>query len=161
MLCLFTHWNFKIIWLKKIFLAPISCKKKTVSCDQWGYTGCGYRPDPMSVSVHGWILNFSKYSKRTTENIFLCLLRNRHGPFLLFVSFLHVHTPLFTTAKFLGKSHHGLYGDNVEEMDWMVGKAHTPMYYKAGKRLRPKRLQIPTLLKTSYRLLQKTTTETS
>ncbi|NXE80945.1 ARSD Arylsulfatase, partial [Cochlearius cochlearius] len=48
--------------------------------------------------------------------------RNRHGPFLLFVSFLHVHTPLFTTAKFLGKSHHGLYGDNVEEMDWMVGK---------------------------------------
>ncbi|XP_008934799.1 PREDICTED: arylsulfatase D-like, partial [Merops nubicus] len=48
--------------------------------------------------------------------------RNRHRPFLLFVSFLHVHTPLFTTAKFLGKSHHGLYGDNVEEMDWMVGK---------------------------------------
>ncbi|KAF1548114.1 Arylsulfatase D, partial [Eudyptula albosignata] len=48
--------------------------------------------------------------------------RNRHGPFLLFVSFLHVHTPLFTAAKFLGKSRHGLYGDNVEEMDWMVGK---------------------------------------
>ncbi|KFQ80056.1 Arylsulfatase D, partial [Phoenicopterus ruber ruber] len=48
--------------------------------------------------------------------------RNRHGPFLLFVSFLHVHTPLFTMAKFLGKSRHGLYGDNVEEMDWMVGK---------------------------------------
>ncbi|XP_010123028.1 PREDICTED: arylsulfatase D-like [Chlamydotis macqueenii] len=48
--------------------------------------------------------------------------RNRHGPFLLFVSFLHVHTPLFTTAKFTGKSNHGLYGDNVEEMDWMVGK---------------------------------------
>eukprot|EP00076_Gallus_gallus_P036860 XP_025002398.1 arylsulfatase D isoform X2 [Gallus gallus] len=47
--------------------------------------------------------------------------RNRNGPFLLFVSFLHVHTPLFTTVKFLGKSHHGLYGDNVEEMDWMVG----------------------------------------
>ncbi|NXL98125.1 ARSD Arylsulfatase, partial [Tyrannus savana] len=48
--------------------------------------------------------------------------RNRHGPFLLFVSFLHVHTPLFTTSKFLGKSRHGLYGDNVEEMDWMMGK---------------------------------------
>ncbi|KFO79920.1 Arylsulfatase D, partial [Cuculus canorus] len=48
--------------------------------------------------------------------------RNRHGPFLLFVSFLHVHTPLFTTAKFQGKSRHSLYGDNVEEMDWMVGK---------------------------------------
>ncbi|KAH1186516.1 hypothetical protein KIL84_019265 [Mauremys mutica] len=48
--------------------------------------------------------------------------RNKHGPFLLFVSFLHVHTPLFTTEKFLGKSRHGLYGDNVEEMDWLVGK---------------------------------------
>ncbi|NXD07480.1 ARSD Arylsulfatase, partial [Nothocercus nigrocapillus] len=47
---------------------------------------------------------------------------NRHRPFLLFVSFLHVHTPLFTTARFLRKSRHGLYGDNVEEMDWMVGK---------------------------------------
>ncbi|NXK08578.1 ARSD Arylsulfatase, partial [Herpetotheres cachinnans] len=49
-------------------------------------------------------------------------LRNRHGPFMLFVSFLHVHTPLLTTATFPGKSCHGLYGGNVEEMDWMVGK---------------------------------------
>ncbi|XP_062983749.1 arylsulfatase H-like [Elgaria multicarinata webbii] len=48
--------------------------------------------------------------------------RNKQGPFLLFVSFLHVHTPCFTTKLFRGKSRHGLYGDNVEEMDWMVGK---------------------------------------
>ncbi|XP_066478730.1 arylsulfatase D-like [Tiliqua scincoides] len=48
--------------------------------------------------------------------------RKKHGPFLLFVSFLHVHTPLFTTEKFLGKSRHGIYGDNVEEMDWLVGQ---------------------------------------
>ncbi|XP_020642644.3 arylsulfatase D isoform X1 [Pogona vitticeps] len=47
---------------------------------------------------------------------------NKHRPFLLFVSFLHVHTPLFTTERFLGKSRHGLYGDNVEEMDWLVGQ---------------------------------------
>ncbi|XP_078513695.1 arylsulfatase H-like isoform X2 [Lissotriton helveticus] len=47
--------------------------------------------------------------------------RNQKGPFLLFVSFLHVHTPLVTTERFLDKSKHGLYGDNVEEMDWMVG----------------------------------------
>ncbi|XP_015282001.1 PREDICTED: arylsulfatase H-like [Gekko japonicus] len=50
------------------------------------------------------------------------LERNKKGPFLLFVSFLHVHTPLVTTKMFRGKSRHGLYGDNVEEMDWMVGK---------------------------------------
>ncbi|XP_040390274.1 arylsulfatase H-like isoform X4 [Cygnus olor] len=48
--------------------------------------------------------------------------RNKHKPFLLFLSFLHSHTPLLTTEKFLGKSSHGLYGDNVEEMDWMVGQ---------------------------------------
>ncbi|KAJ7319641.1 hypothetical protein JRQ81_019152 [Phrynocephalus forsythii] len=47
---------------------------------------------------------------------------NKHRPFLLFVSFLHVHTPLFTTERFLGKSKHGLYGDNVEEMDYLVGR---------------------------------------
>ncbi|KAJ1116266.1 hypothetical protein NDU88_004482 [Pleurodeles waltl] len=47
--------------------------------------------------------------------------RNQKRPFLLFVSFLHVHTPLVTNERFLGTSQHGLYGDNVEEMDWMVG----------------------------------------
>ncbi|KAK9401908.1 arylsulfatase H-like [Crotalus adamanteus] len=48
--------------------------------------------------------------------------RKKQGPFLLLVSFLHVHTPLVTTENFIGKSSHGLYGDNVEEMDWMVGQ---------------------------------------
>uniref|UniRef100_A0A8D0H7W4 Sulfatase N-terminal domain-containing protein n=1 Tax=Sphenodon punctatus TaxID=8508 RepID=A0A8D0H7W4_SPHPU len=64
--------------------------------------------------------------KTTTSNILKeavsFIERNRHGPFLLFVSFLHVHTPLITTKKFRGKSKHGLYGDNVQEMDWMVGQ---------------------------------------
>ncbi|XP_006877302.1 PREDICTED: arylsulfatase H [Chrysochloris asiatica] len=48
--------------------------------------------------------------------------RYKRAPFLLFVSFLHVHTPLITKEKFVGHSKYGLYGDNVEEMDWMVGK---------------------------------------
>ncbi|KAM6149248.1 arylsulfatase F-like [Rhynchocyon petersi] len=47
--------------------------------------------------------------------------KNRLHPFLLFFSFLHVHVPLPTTDKFMGISKHGLYGDNVEEMDFMVG----------------------------------------
>ncbi|XP_071076485.1 arylsulfatase D-like [Desmodus rotundus] len=47
---------------------------------------------------------------------------NKHRPFLLFVSLLHSHIPLVTTNEFLGRSQHGLYGDNVEEMDWLVGK---------------------------------------
>ena len=49
-------------------------------------------------------------------------LRYKHEPFLLFVSFLHVHTPLITKDKFVGHSKYGRYGDNVEEMDWMVGR---------------------------------------
>uniref|UniRef100_H3AA90 Arylsulfatase D n=1 Tax=Latimeria chalumnae TaxID=7897 RepID=H3AA90_LATCH len=48
--------------------------------------------------------------------------RNKQIPFLLFFSLLHVHTPLFTRTKFIGKSKHGQYGDNVEELDWMVGE---------------------------------------
>ena len=49
--------------------------------------------------------------------------RHRHRPFLLFLSLLHVHIPLVTTEQFLGNSQHGLYGDNVEEMDWLVGRS--------------------------------------
>uniref|UniRef100_A0A8C3W3W2 Arylsulfatase F n=1 Tax=Catagonus wagneri TaxID=51154 RepID=A0A8C3W3W2_9CETA len=50
------------------------------------------------------------------------LERHREGPFLLLFSFLHVHMPLPTADAFLGVSKHGLYGDNVEEMDTMLGK---------------------------------------
>ena len=48
--------------------------------------------------------------------------RNSDRPFLLFFSLVHVHTPLFKTPAFAGKSRHGRYGDNVEEMDWLIGK---------------------------------------
>lgn len=47
--------------------------------------------------------------------------RNKQNPFLLFLSLVHVHTPLFMSKGFVGKSKHGLYGDNVEEADWMIG----------------------------------------
>ncbi|XP_051038639.1 arylsulfatase L [Phodopus roborovskii] len=50
------------------------------------------------------------------------LQRNKHHPFMLLVSFLHVHIPLVTTEDFHRRSKHGPYGDNVEEMDWMVGQ---------------------------------------
>ncbi|XP_068186205.1 arylsulfatase D [Antennarius striatus] len=48
--------------------------------------------------------------------------RNADRPFLLFFSFVHVHVPLFINPAFAGKSRHGYYGDNLEEMDWMIGK---------------------------------------
>ncbi|CAL9689894.1 unnamed protein product [Knipowitschia caucasica] len=66
--------------------------------------------------------------------------RNQDGPFLLFFSLVHVHIPLFTNPDFMGRSLHGLYGDNVEEVDWIVGQVtqtidslglsnHTLMYF--------------------------------
>ncbi|XP_037542070.1 arylsulfatase D [Nematolebias whitei] len=48
--------------------------------------------------------------------------RNADYPFLLFFSLAHVHSPLFKTPAFAGKSRHGCYGDNMEEVDWMIGK---------------------------------------
>ncbi|XP_069865459.1 arylsulfatase L-like [Dipodomys merriami] len=47
--------------------------------------------------------------------------RHQARPFLLLVSFLHVHVPLVTSPAFWGCSSHGAYGD-VEELDWMVGR---------------------------------------
>lgn len=53
--------------------------------------------------------------------LFLSTLRNADAPFLLVVSYLQVHTALFSSKDFAGKSRHGAYGDAVEEMDWSVG----------------------------------------
>lgn len=43
-------------------------------------------------------------------------------PFLLVVSLIQVHTALHAGERFKGKSRHGPYGDEVEEMDWSVGQ---------------------------------------
>ncbi|KAL3218292.1 hypothetical protein MRX96_031620, partial [Rhipicephalus microplus] len=43
-------------------------------------------------------------------------------PFLLFLSFIHVHMALFSHPFFVGKSAYGRYGDNVEDLDWAIGK---------------------------------------
>ncbi|KAL3218286.1 hypothetical protein MRX96_031614 [Rhipicephalus microplus] len=42
--------------------------------------------------------------------------------FLLFLSFIHVHTALFSHPFFVDKSAHSRYGDKVEELDWAIGK---------------------------------------
>lgn len=55
-------------------------------------------------------------------SVLLILPRNADQPFLLFFSLAHIHTPLFTTPAFAGKSRHGRYGDNLEEVDWIIGK---------------------------------------
>jgi len=44
------------------------------------------------------------------------------SPFLLAIPWVQVHTYLHTAPEFEGKSAHGKYGDNVEELDWSVGQ---------------------------------------
>ncbi|XP_029412779.1 steryl-sulfatase [Nannospalax galili] len=46
--------------------------------------------------------------------------RNTKTPFLLVLSFIHVHTAHFANKDFAHKSKHGAYGDSAEEMDWSV-----------------------------------------
>ena len=43
-------------------------------------------------------------------------------PFLLYMSWIQVHTALVPSKEFAGGSAHGAYGDSVEEMDWSVGE---------------------------------------
>lgn len=62
----------------------------------------------------------------TAENwllFFFFFSRNSARPFLLFFSFIQVHTALFASAAFRGTSSHGIYGDAVHEVDWTVGRA--------------------------------------
>ncbi|MBN3285644.1 STS sulfatase, partial [Polyodon spathula] len=59
---------------------------------------------------------------RMTHEAIKFLQRNREQPFLLVFTFLQVHTALFASQRFKGKSKHGLYGDAVEEVDWSVGQ---------------------------------------
>ncbi|XP_056610598.1 arylsulfatase D [Triplophysa dalaica] len=67
-------------------------------------------------------LNLRTLNQRLMSEAERFVERERHGPFLLFLSLAHVHTPLFVSEVFAGKSKHGLYGDNVEEVDEMVGR---------------------------------------
>ncbi|XP_053529408.1 arylsulfatase L [Artibeus jamaicensis] len=67
-------------------------------------------------------MNLSRTTPLFLREVSAFVDRNKQRPFLLFVSFLHTHIPLVTTEDFLGGSVHGLYGDNVQEMDWMVGR---------------------------------------
>lgn len=69
-------------------------------------------------------LAFKKVCVNVLNNFLLFSVsfdRNSARPFLLFFSFLQVHTALFASPHFRGKSRHGLYGDAVMEVDWSVG----------------------------------------
>lgn len=61
-------------------------------------------------------------TQRMTSEAIEFLERNSERPFLLFFSFIQVHTALYASSRFRGRSQHGLYGDAVMEVDWSVGQ---------------------------------------
>lgn len=65
---------------------------------------------------------FENLTLRLTQDAIQFVENHQSKPFLLFMSYVKVHTSLFTSKKFEGHSVHGEYGDNVEEMDWSVGE---------------------------------------
>ncbi|XP_005406591.1 PREDICTED: steryl-sulfatase isoform X2 [Chinchilla lanigera] len=67
-------------------------------------------------------MSFDNLTQRLTLEATGFIRRNAEKPFLLFLSYVHVHTALFSSKDFTNKSRHGLYGDAVEEMDWSVGQ---------------------------------------
>uniref|UniRef100_UPI0037E94F44 steryl-sulfatase n=1 Tax=Semicossyphus pulcher TaxID=241346 RepID=UPI0037E94F44 len=61
-------------------------------------------------------------TQRMTHEAVNFMERNSEKPFLLFFSFVQVHTALFAAPPFKGSSKHGIYGDAVHEVDWSVGQ---------------------------------------
>ncbi|XP_021102058.1 steryl-sulfatase isoform X2 [Heterocephalus glaber] len=67
-------------------------------------------------------MSFDNLTQRLTLEATGFIRRNAEKPFLLFLSYLHVHTALFSSKDFANKSRHGPYGDTTEELDWSVGQ---------------------------------------
>uniref|UniRef100_A0A8C0DJY3 Steroid sulfatase n=1 Tax=Balaenoptera musculus TaxID=9771 RepID=A0A8C0DJY3_BALMU len=66
-------------------------------------------------------MSYDNLTQRLTADAAQFIQRNAKTPFLLVLAFLHMHTALFSSKDFAGKSKHGAYGDAAEEMDWSVG----------------------------------------
>ncbi|XP_072674611.1 steryl-sulfatase-like isoform X2 [Canis lupus baileyi] len=67
-------------------------------------------------------LSYDSLTQRLTADAAQFIRRNAGTPFLLLLSYLHVHTALFSSPDFAGHSQHGAYGDAAEELDWSVGQ---------------------------------------
>ena len=64
----------------------------------------------------------SQFTKWFTEKATAFIQKNRTKPFFLYVPHVMPHVPIFASSAFKGKSHRGLYGDVIEELDWSVGE---------------------------------------
>ena len=61
---------------------------------------------------------------RYTEYAVDYIKRKKDSPFFLYLAHSMPHVPLAVSDKFRGKSHQGLYGDVIMEIDWSIGRIY-------------------------------------
>jgi arylsulfatase A len=61
-------------------------------------------------------------TQRYTEEATQFLRQSQGSPFFLYFPHTFPHIPLAASARFRGKSPHGIYGDVLQELDWSVGE---------------------------------------
>ncbi|XP_070545928.1 steryl-sulfatase-like [Ptychodera flava] len=59
---------------------------------------------------------------KLTQEALLYLSRHGNNPFFLMISYLTLHSPVFASKYFEGRSGIGRYGDALMELDWSVGQ---------------------------------------
>lgn len=67
-------------------------------------------------------MSYENLTQRLVAEATQFMRRTAGTPFLLFLSFIHVHTAHFASRDFAHTSQHGIYGDAAQEMDWGVGQ---------------------------------------
>ncbi len=65
-----------------------------------------------------------------TEKAISWIEDNKENPFFLYLATTHIHHPFTPAPKFKGSSEIGLYGDFIQELDWMVGEIVTALEEK-------------------------------
>ncbi len=48
--------------------------------------------------------------------------KNKNNPFFLYLATPHIHHPFTPADRFIGSSKAGIYGDYIQELDWVVGE---------------------------------------
>jgi arylsulfatase len=61
-------------------------------------------------------------TQRYTDEAVQFLKKSKGSPFFLYFPHTFPHIPLAASARFRGKSPHGIYGDVLQELDWSVGE---------------------------------------
>lgn len=64
----------------------------------------------------------SQFTKRFTQRTIEFITEHQDEPFFVYLPHPMIHTPLFASEDFKGKSQMGILGDAIEEIDWSVGQ---------------------------------------